>query len=195
MDKSDFFPLCDQTGSFTSLNTELMHQISENSEAISINKLSSILEEHKLFLESGGKGGTWQSLEAGGLTLAVYMGGKALRGKQASFLNRNLSLLELGNSNLECSDFVNVFYMSGNFRDSNLKNCIFIDSVLIGTDFSGADLTGTDFSRALMMNCKFVGANLSACDFENCDLTGSDFTNAVTSGARFPGAKLDSVSY
>jgi uncharacterized protein YjbI with pentapeptide repeats len=195
MNKLDFFPLSDQTGSTTNLNSEMMHQMSESSTPISPDEFKVLISEHTLFLESGGKGGTWQNFEVAGLTMGVYIGATADKGKQASFLNSNLSLLNLSNINLECCDFVNIFYKNGNFRNSKLKNSLIIDSILENTDFSGADLMGCDFSRSLMMNCNFSGANLSNCDFENCDLTGSNFTNAITGGSRFPGAKLEQVIF
>jgi uncharacterized protein YjbI with pentapeptide repeats len=195
MNKNDFFPQSNLAGSVTSLNTELMREISESSPPITLEKFRQMHNEHLMFLENGGKGGKWQTFEVSGLTLASYFGPNPEKGKQASFLNCNLSSLNLSEIDLECCDFVNAFSPGGSFRNSSLKNCIFIDSVLDNADFTGADLSESDFSRAQMKSCKFNNANLSGCDFENCDLSGSDFTGSNTKGARFPGAILSNVIF
>ncbi len=195
MNKEEFFPLYHQPGATSILNQELMHQMSKTSEPITDNQLEQMLNEHQMFIESGGRGGKWQTFEVAGLTLAVYTGATAAKGEQASFANSNLSLLQFSGLSLECCDFVNVLYENGSFRNSNLNNSIFIDSVLLHIDFSGADLTGCDFSRALMMNCQFDNSNLSSCDFENCNLSNSIFTGAKTIGSRFPGAILENVIF
>jgi uncharacterized protein YjbI with pentapeptide repeats len=195
MTKDEFFPLSNHPGSLTALNNELMHQMSETSAPIDSASFETMLKDHHIFLESAGREGKWQTLEVAGLTMAIYTGGSSANGKQASFLNCNLSLLQFNELDLACADFVNVFYKNGSFRNANLKNSIFIDSVLIGTDFSGADLSGCDFSRALMMNCQFSNVNLSSCDFENCNLSNSSFIGATTTGSRFPGAILENVIF
>jgi len=195
MEKTEFFPLSEQPGSVTQLNSELMHNMSQESEPVSSSKFGEILLQHKLFLENGGRGGSWQTMELAGLTLSVYTKSSSTVGKQASFLNSNLSLLSFIEMNLECCDFTNIYCPNGRFNRSNLSNSIFIDSVLINADFLGANLSGCDFSRAQMMNCSFIGANLSSCDFENCDLSNSNFLGATTSGSRFPGARLDNVIF
>ena len=195
MDKSDFFPHSDETGSVTVLNTELMHAMSEGSEPVDERQFQATLREHELFLDNGGRGGAWQTFVTSGLTLSVYSKSQTSLGKQASFLNSNLSLLNFMDKNLECCDFTNIYCPNGRFNRANLSNSIFIDSVLINADFSDANLSGCDFSRAQMMNCCFTNANLSGCDFENCDLTNSNFMGANTAGSGFPGAKLDNVIY
>ncbi len=195
MDKEEFFPFCAQPGAASALNQELMHQMSETTAPIPVAQFEQMLKDHQVFVDSGGRGGKWQSLEVAGLTFAVYVGASATSGKQASFLNCNLSLLKLSGFNLECIDFVNVYYKNGTFQNSNLKNCIFIDSILINVDFSEADLSGSDFSRALMMDCQFCNSNLSNCDFENCNMSNSNFEGANTSGSRFPGAVLENVKF
>ena len=105
-----------------------MHQMSQSSIPVTIEQFEQIFIEHKEFLESGGKGGKWQSIEVSGLTLGVYTGAKASMGKQASFLNANLSMLNLWAKDLECADFVNVYYPNGSFAKSKFGNCLFIDS-------------------------------------------------------------------
>jgi uncharacterized protein YjbI with pentapeptide repeats len=194
-EKLDFFPLCNQEGAMVNLNSEMMHQMSETSEPLTKNQFEEILAQHKLFIESGGRGGNWQSLVVAGLTFALYSGANASQGKQASFLNNNLSELTFNCLNLECCDFINIYCPNGRFENSNLSNSILIDSMLMIADFSGANLSNCDFSRAKMTNCRFVDANLSGCDFENCDLSFSNFMGANTSGARFPGAILDNVLF
>jgi uncharacterized protein YjbI with pentapeptide repeats len=193
--KLDFFPHSNEEGSKVELQSELMHSISETGTPLSKREFDEILSNHLLFIQGGGTGGTWQSLEVGGLTMAIYNGPKSSMGKQASFLNSNLSLLNLNDMKLPCCDFVNICYKNGNFRNSQLQNSIFIDSVLVNSDFSGADLSACDFSRAIMVNCRFVDANLTDCDFENCDLSHSNFQGAKTSGSRFPGAILENVLF
>jgi len=195
MNKEEFFPFSSQPGAASALNQELMHQMSENTAPIHSAQFEQMLNDHQIFVDNGGKGGKWQSLEVAGLTFALYIGTSAQIGKQASFLNCNLSLLHLSGLNMECIDFVNIYYKNGSFRNSNLRNCIFIDSILVNVDFSGADLSDSDFSRSLMMDCNFCDSNLSNCDFENCNLANSNFKGSNTSGSRFPGAVLDNVMF
>jgi uncharacterized protein YjbI with pentapeptide repeats len=194
--KDTFFPHSKEPGSFVgNIDADLMHGMSKRSTPIQISDFELIIKEHNLFLEFGGLGGKWETFVTSGLTLSVYTGIKASKGKQALFNNSNLTLLDLSKKNLQCVDFTNVYYPDGKFFGSNLRNSIFIDSVLINIDFSNSNISQCDFSRSLMMNCNFDNADLTFSDFENCNLTGSTFKNANLKNSRFPGAILENVIF
>ena len=191
------FPLSANKGGYTgNINAQLMHSLCKSCEPVTPHEFEDMLTEHQLFINSGGSGGSWQTLVASGLVFGIYMGGSAIKGTQINLLNKNLTQLNLGKIEMPYGNFANVYFPYGNFAESNLKGSLFTDSVLDGVDFSFADLSYCDFSRAVMKNCNFTNANLSGIDMENCDLTGSNFTNAVIdSYSKFPGAILNAIVF
>ena len=171
-----------------------MEVMREKGPRVSREEMERMLDQHRLFLESGGAGGAWQTLiTVSGLVFGVYLGASGAMGKQAKLTHRNLENLDLRGLMLPSADLTGILCRQGDLSGSDLSGSLLIDSDFSGSRFTGANLSHTDFSRSRMMNCSFVNANLNMTDFENADLSGSDFTGALVVSTSFKGARMENV--
>ncbi len=191
------FPKADQAGaSVKGINTQQMGQKSAAAKSLQQEDVFQMMEQHHLFLQSGGAGGQWKTFHINGLVFGVYMTKKGTKGEQASFEYKKLgSGLDLQEIQLPFASFCGANIKHQDFSDADLSYCLFTDANLEGTVFTGAELQETDFSRANLKGASFVNAHLKNTDFENCNLKNADFTGAIIDGAQFPGANLEGVIF
>ena len=186
------FPQANQT-STRSMDLEAIERLAKAVPPMSQGEWNEILGQHEAFLESGGRGGTWQTLNVSGLPLCMYLHAKGSEGKQAIFRLQNLSQIEDEEASAPFADFSGCYASGIKLNGATLEGSIFIDSILDDACFDGAMLTDADFSGARLHRASFRNANLSGADFEHTDCTGADFSGAKLDGASFKGAKLDGI--
>jgi len=195
-DFNEHFPFSTERGSPSEhINSEMMRQMTESKPEITEKEFAKIMSKHKLFIENGGLGGTWETLLVANLVMGIYYDAKPSKGKQADFFHKNISKIILKNKNYSTANFIASIGENVDISNSVMKNCIFTDAYWSNSNFENCDLQGTDFSRSDMRNCNFRNCNLENTDFENCNLEGSDFTGAKLFGSKFPGAILKDVKY
>ena len=172
-----------------------MRRLAESSAEMTKEKWKKLLAKHKKFLDAGGAGGAFHSLEASGLVMAVYAGASGgKRDDQASLQRSRLPAeFDAKKAHLPWASGVAMIAEKVDFSGANLSHGNYTDAFMAGARFDGASLVGSDFSRTDFKGASFRDADLSGADFENADLSGADFTGAKLAGARFPGAKLDGV--
>ncbi|WP_153818509.1 pentapeptide repeat-containing protein [Polyangium spumosum] len=193
---SELFPMSDQPGGPTAnLARDLMRRLAESSAPMTKEQWKKILTKHKKFLNAGGGGGAFHSLEASGMVMAVYAdAGGADRDDQASLQRQRFPAdFDAKKAHLPWASGVAMIAEKVDFSGANLSHGNYTDAFMAGARFDGANLSSSDFSRTDFSGASFRDADLRSADFENADLTGADFTGAKLAGARFPGAKLAGV--
>ena len=101
-------------------------------------ELKVILDQHKLWIESGRKKGN----------------GADLRG--ANLLGANLQHAFLAGTNLQ----------DANLQDANLQDANLQDANLLGADLEGADLRGAHLQDANLQHAHLAGTNLRGATFD-----------------------------
>ena len=101
-------------------------------------ELKVILDQHKLWIESGRKKGN----------------GADLRG--ANLLGANLQHAFLAGTNLQ----------DANLQDANLQDANLQDANLLGADLEGADLRGANLQDANLQHAHLAGTNLRGATFD-----------------------------
>jgi len=188
------FPFCDQPGDdFSDIDRVHLRKIATQSISLTQREFIRVLAEHARFLQTGGGGGHWETINVNGVIVGAYSGLNQTEGAQAVLNNRNLLKLELQGILLSYANLVGIFAERQNFSSANLSHCLITDAMLAEANFTSANLLGVDFSRSDLRGCNFSGANVKYADFENCDLTGATFMGARLDHSRFPGAILENV--
>ena len=106
------------------------------------------------------------------------------------FSNRDLSNLDLKQSNFSGANLSNT-----NLSNTNLWSSNFTDAILINTSFNGADLRGskfennkminTNFDNSLLTNAEIKNSNLSNINFNNTRLDSTSFNSSIFINVRF----------
>ena len=200
------FAFADQPGTdFSDVDRTFLRKLADQSKKITPVEWTRILAEHQEFLNTGGGGGLWQTMNVNGVILGIYAGPSTTRtntanqdnlsiqGTHAVLNNRTLEGLPLHGVNLSSANLVGILCQKQDFNQATLGHALVTDAFLAGTSFREAKLVGTDFSRSDMRGCDFSGADLTKADFENVNLTGATFIGAQLQGARFPGAILTEI--
>ncbi|MFT7579671.1 MAG: hypothetical protein ACI9MR_001337 [Myxococcota bacterium] len=184
------FPLSDSAGaSVDGVDSDAMRSMARHSDRVERDTWDARLADHQLYLDSGGRIGSWQTLSASGLTFGVQMGANATDGSAFEMRYKRFSAgLPTNTASLAFAAFTAADLTGLDFTGADLKAALLIDAHGAGVSFRGADLRRADLSRANLSGADFRGA-----DFENCDLRGADFRGAKLEGSRFPGANLDGV--
>lgn len=97
---------------------------------------------------------------------------------------RNFTGIELRNTTIDYTCFMDV-----DFSRANLQESFFSNIYLVNINFSCANLEWTGF-YGFLINCNFSNANLRKADLRGANLTGVDLTSADLSGTDLRGAKL-----
>lgn len=168
------------TLSFEETRQAMRQILLEESKQISQEDFNAILQNHWIYIQSGGAGGYWETFYIDNLIFGSYRNPthQEIEGEQAKLNFRNLELVDLTAVKLAYADCAAIICTDKKWDNADLEGTLFIDSVLTNCSFQDADLNAADFSRSDLRNCKFGGANLIKTDFENCDLTGADFRGA-----------------
>ncbi|MEO1514019.1 MAG: pentapeptide repeat-containing protein [Bacteroidota bacterium] len=189
------FQMATQLGRSTSdIQQPLLQQRARQQQVVGPKEWQIILDNHQLFLQSGGAGGSWKPLLVNGLVIGLYEGAEVKAGMQAQLEYRRLPD-EAGfrETDLPYANLCGLHAQGVDFSTSNLSHCLFTDALLESAKFEHACLRQTDFSRARLQAANFRYADLRGADFENSDLRQADFRFANLDGARFPGARLEGV--
>lgn len=184
------FPLANQP-SERSMDLAMIEDLASSGSPLSDDAWTQLLGQHELFLESGGAGGSWQSLSAAGLPLCIYQGATGPEGEQLVVRLKNIAGKSAATRSLEFADLSGAYAAELDLSGARISGAIAIDSIFDGANFEGAVLKSVDFSGARLKGANFRNADLTGADFECCDLTGADFTGATLDGSRFPGAILE----
>lgn len=132
----------------------------------------SMLEDHQLWLSSGGKEGK-QAVFTGYDLSGLDSDYAEARYIVPPFWEKNLSKIDLSYSNLSGLYFREVNLSQADFRGANLKNTHFYWATLFDADFSGADI-----SEANIEESSLVQANLTKADLFKTGITYSYLENA-----------------
>lgn len=191
----EHFPFCNQQGTDSSMiNKQKIRQLVLQELPLSISSIKKSIEQHLLFLQTGGAGGTWKTIHIKGIVVALYFGAVSKRGQQASFERKLFpKKLNLQNVILPFANFCSSEIAHINFQNADLSYSICTDTNARNVDFQNAQLAYTDFTRADLEGANFQKANLFGADFENCNLSGANFKGANLVNTRFPGAILTDI--
>lgn len=192
----EYFPFCTHKGADSSMiNKSRIRQLTLKNTPLSTQRITSIIDNHLIFLQNGGAGGKWKTIHIKGIVLALYFGAEVSKGTQANFeLQRLPNEINLSEVILPFANFCSSKIEQANFQSADLSYSIFTDVAAKNINFHQANLAYVDFTRANLENADFSNANLVGADFENCNLAGANFEGANLSGTRFPGANLMNVS-
>ena len=186
------FPGADQPPREDSMNKGLILSMSSSS-IISDEEFSGMIQEHELFLNTGGRNGRFEMLETAGLPMNIYLG-KASEGKQLDINLKNIANCSvLKNAQLSVANMSGVFGEGANFSGAILERCMMTNSFFHKANFENANLTGVDLTGSDLREANFRNAVLDGTDFEICDCSGADFTGAKMTNCSFLGAKIDGV--
>jgi hypothetical protein len=128
--------------------------------------IKKILEDHKLWLETGGK-----------------------EGKRAYLRGADLSEADLQRANFSDADL-----QRADLRRANLSDADLDEAYLIGADLVDADLRGAYLRRANLNGADFRGAYLIGADLRGADLRGADLRGAYLLRAYLNGADLSDAN-
>ena len=170
-------------------------------------ELKTILEQHKLWLDSDGKDGKYAILYGADLSDADLTGVN-LYGANLTWANltgANLYGANLTGANLTRVNLYRADLTYSNLRRANLTGAILTNVNLTDANLTGADLTSANLTRA---NLRFANlnnvnlyradltysnlrrANLTGADLSRADLTGTDLSRADLTGADLRRANL-----
>ena len=128
-------------------------------------ELKTILEQHKLWLDSNEKEGKRADLYCVDLTGACLYGA-------------NLTRANLYGANLRRADLTGVDLTGANLYGSDLRLADLTGANLTGADLTGADLTGANLSGANLTDTDLIGTDLTCADLTRAYLTRAILTNA-----------------
>lgn len=97
---------------------------------------------------------------------------------------------KLKNINLSESDIIR-----GQFKDTEIRKCIFKKCRLIGSSFENSKIEDSDFSSGDCTGVDFRKADLRYVDFSNSNLKNSNFINAKLKNVSFEGADLEDAIF
>ncbi|OHR42349.1 hypothetical protein HMPREF2753_04420 [Neisseria sp. HMSC071C03] len=128
--------------------------------------LASILEQHQLWIESGGE-----------------------NGKRADLYGKDLIGVKLGRANLRRANL-----RRANLRRANLRRAKLYGADLYGANLDGADLYEADLDEANLCRASLIGANLIGASLIETKLDGADLCGANLRGAMIEGTSFDKVN-
>ena len=128
--------------------------------------LASILEQHQLWIESGGE-----------------------NGKRADLYGKDLIGVKLGRANLRRANL-----RRANLRRAKLYGADLYGANLDGADLYEADLDEANLCRASLIGANLIGASLIETKLDGADLCGANLRGAMIEGTSFDEANLDEAN-
>ena len=170
----------------------------------------SMLEDHQLWLSSGGKEGK-QAVFTGYDLSGLDSDYAEARYIVPPFWEKNLSKIDLSYSNLSGLSFRKVILSQADFRGANLKNTRFSRANLFEADFSGADISEANIEESSLVevnltkvnlfktsiaysnleNANLQDANCQETNFQRTQLQGANLHGANFYGARFVATAIE----
>lgn len=189
---------------------------SSEQQEISEDQLENILQQHQLYLDSGGEQGEKARLEQANLSGAhrpeVDLRKANLRGanlKGANLGNANLqetilqdsslqgaflSRANLWRAYLESADLSGAYLFDAKLQEARLHDANLRKAKLEGVDLSLANLFKADLRETNLQEANLHEANLENAKLEEVDLRGANLKRANLHGANLQGAKLENVN-
>ena len=150
--------------------------------------LSSILEEHRLWLDTDGVEGQRADL-SGAIFVGVDLSGANLR--RAIITGANLLRANLSDANIQDADL-----SSANLNEANCRGAILRGASLAGAKIQNALLGGdTDLRGARLCDANLEGTHLGKANLEDADLARANLRNAHFGGANLKRADLTAVDF
>lgn len=128
--------------------------------------LASILEQHQLWIESGGE-----------------------NGKRADLYGKDLIGVKLGRANLRRANL-----RRANLRGAKLYGADLYGANLDGADLYEADLDEANLCRASLIGANLIGASLIETKLDGADLCGANLRGAMIEGTSFDEVNLDGAN-
>jgi len=128
--------------------------------------LASILEQHQLWIESGGE-----------------------NGKRADLYGNDLIGVKLGRANLRRANL-----RRANLRRAKLYGADLYGANLDGADLYEADLDEANLCRASLIGANLIGASLIETKLDGADLCGANLRGAMIEGTSFDEVNLDGAN-
>ena len=128
--------------------------------------LASILEQHQLWIESGGE-----------------------NGKRADLYGKDLIGVKLGRANLRRANL-----RRANLRGAKLYGADLYGANLDGADLYKADLDEANLCRASLIGANLIGASLIETKLDGADLCGANLRGAMIEGTSFDEVNLDGAN-
>ena len=153
----------------------------------------SMLKDHQLWLSSGGKEGkqaVFTGYDLSGLD-SDYAGAGYI---VPPFWEKDLSKIDLSNSNLSGLSFREVNLSQADFRGANLKNTHFYWATLFDADFSGANISEANIEESSLVQANLTKANLFKTDIAYSYLKDANLQDANCQNTNFRHTKLQGAN-
>jgi uncharacterized protein YjbI with pentapeptide repeats len=126
-----------------------------------------ILDDHKTWLDTGGKKGT-----------------------RADFSRMSLDFLQLSKADLRNAVFQGASLIQTDLREAKLQGANLIAADLTGADLSEANLQRAELNGARLYNANFQGADLREANIRNADLVKTNLKHANLTGCSVYGISV-----
>lgn len=153
----------------------------------------SMLEEHQLWLLSGGKEGK-QAVFTGYDLSGLDSDYAEARYVVPPFWEKNLSKINLSYSNLSGLSFREVNLSQADFRGANLKNTRFYWANLFEADFSGADISEANIEESSLVEVNLTKVNLFKTSIAYSDLENANLQDANCQETNFQRTQLQGAN-
>jgi len=153
-------------------------------------ELNKILEDHKLWLKTGGEKGAKADFKGADLR-RISLAGANLEAADLSWADlsgANLSLANLFKANLENTSLYRANLSLANLESANLSR-----ANLEAANLSEANLRWANFSKAYLSGANLSEANLLLANLFQADLAGANLSGANLSQTNFEGTNLEGV--
>ena len=134
---------------------------------------SRTIDQHLVWLRSGGKEGARASFEKANLH-GIYISGFSLAGADLSetvLSDSNCQGTIFQGADLRWADLAHAYIRSGDLAVARLRHTNFRNTRMDGANLRGADLAGADLSGANPKGVDLSGANLLSANFNQADLS------------------------
>lgn len=177
-------------------NKERLRRLIESFPIVKSKDWEEMYLTHQEYQESGGRYGAWDTLEVAGFLVALFDAPASTTGTQLNLARRALeSGCSLVGLNLSVANLSSSLLEDFDFTHATLRNCLFADAFLSGSDFSFVDAQFADFSRADLQHACFHQADLRNANFAFADLRYADFRGSQLEGAIFTGAYITGAKF
>ena len=134
-------------------------------------ELKSILDQHRLWVETN-----------------------RVQGTRANLTGANLKDANLWRANLNSADLTGANLGGANLGGANLEYANLTGANLTGANLGGANLEYANLKGANLLDANLTDANLWRANLNSADLTGADLTGADLTSADLTGANLTSAN-
>ena len=142
-----------------------------NNTKIDQETLASILEQHQLWIESGGE-----------------------NGKRADLYGKDLIGMKLGRANLRRANLRRAKLYGADLYGANLDGADLYEADLYEANLCRASLIGANLIGANLIGANLIGASLIETKLDGADLCGANLRGAIIEGTSFDEVNLDGAN-